>query len=264
MGHDVTDFEVEVIERSHERPVLVDFWAPWCGPCRIIGPVLEKLASEAAGSWELAKLNTDDHPTISMQFGIRGIPAVKLFVDGTVQAEFMGALPEYAVKKWLDENLPSEDRVSVAQAADLVQTGRIDEAVRLLETLDGDEAKLLLAGLVVFDEPARASELVAGIDASAYEARLTIDAIRTIADVLQTDDSGLPEGLGKSNFAGAVSDIRSGQFDGAAKNLIAVLQNDREYGDDSARKLGIALFTLLGPEHPVTKANRRTFDMYLF
>ena len=264
MEHDVTDFEVEVIERSREKPILVDFWAPWCGPCKVIGPVLEKLASEAAGSWALAKLNTDDHPTISMQFGIRGIPAVKLFIDGVVEAEFMGALPEYAVKKWLDENLPSEDRVSVAQAADLARTGHIDEAVELLETLDGDEAKILLAGLVVFGEPARASQLVAGVDASTNEARLTIDAIRTVTGVLQTDDSGLPEGSGKSNFAGAVSDIRSGQFDKAAKNLIAVLQNDREYGDDSARKLGIALFTLLGPEDSATKANRRTFDMHLF
>ena len=99
MAYDVVDFQKEVIEASFEKPVLVDFWAPWCGPCRVLGPVLEKLAVEEADRWTLAKVNTDQNQEVSMQYGIRGIPAVKLFVDGNVVNEFTGALPEHMVKK---------------------------------------------------------------------------------------------------------------------------------------------------------------------
>ncbi|HMB89272.1 MAG TPA: thioredoxin [Rhodothermales bacterium] len=101
-------FQKEVLDKSHEKPVLVDFWAPWCGPCRILGPTLEKLVKESKGTWRLVKVNSDKHPGLSQRYGIRGIPAVKLFVDGEVRDEFVGALPEHAVRKWLDHALPAK------------------------------------------------------------------------------------------------------------------------------------------------------------
>ena len=100
-------FQKNVIDVSHRKPVLVDFWAPWCGPCRVLGPTLEKLAKESQGAWRLVKINTDTYPDISQKFGVRGIPAVKLFKDGAVADEFVGALPEHQVRAWLQKAIES-------------------------------------------------------------------------------------------------------------------------------------------------------------
>ena len=99
--YDTDNFDVDVLERSREKPVLVDFWAAWCGPCRVIGPVLERLADDNGDDWELRKLDTEKHPDIARQYRITSIPAVKLFVDGEVKDEFVGALPEQMIVLWL-------------------------------------------------------------------------------------------------------------------------------------------------------------------
>ncbi|RMF65478.1 MAG: thioredoxin [Bacteroidetes bacterium] len=105
--HEVRDFEADVIEASRTRPVLVDFWAPWCGPCRMLGPTLEQLAAESDGAWTLVKVNTDIHPDLAARYEVRGIPTVKLFIDGEPVDGFLGALPAFAVKRWLKKALPS-------------------------------------------------------------------------------------------------------------------------------------------------------------
>lgn len=99
-------FQEAVIETSHRKPVLVDFWAPWCGPCRVIGPTLKRLAQESKGAWRLVKINTDSFPDLSRQYRIQSIPAVKLFYQGQVIGEFVGALPEHQIRRWLQEHLP--------------------------------------------------------------------------------------------------------------------------------------------------------------
>jgi putative thioredoxin len=99
-------FQREVLDKSHEKPVVVDFWAPWCGPCRVLGPTIERLARASGGQWRLVKVNTDRHPELARHYDVRGIPAVKLFVDGHVRAAFAGALPEPALRQWLALHLP--------------------------------------------------------------------------------------------------------------------------------------------------------------
>ncbi|MCD6549646.1 thioredoxin [Candidatus Micrarchaeota archaeon] len=100
-----TNFEKEVIERSKEIPVIVDFWAPWCMPCRILSPILEKLEKEYKDRVVLAALNVDENPVTATLYSIRSIPSVKIFVDGKVKDGFIGALPEPAVRQWLEKNL---------------------------------------------------------------------------------------------------------------------------------------------------------------
>ena len=262
-----TDFATDVIEASKTKPVLVDFWASWCGPCRQLGPTLEQLDAER-DDWTLVKVNVDEHNDIARNYGVRGIPAVKLFVDGTVTAEFTGALPRHAVEKWLDENLPSPEKEAVTEARTALDEGRRDEAITLLEPIMEDaspdpEAKLLLATAVVFDDPERAATLAETLDIAAPDLRQQREAVQTLSRLL-TDTPDLPDTEAASTYQSALNALREERFDDALEQFIEVVRTDRDLDDDGARKACVALFTLLGPEHPATKAHRREFDISLY
>ena len=141
MSHvDVTDatFEREVLEASNQQPVVVDFWAAWCQPCRVIGPVLERLAAKPDAAWKLAKVDVDSNPQVSHAFRIQSIPAVKAFVDGQVVDEFVGAIPEQAIEQWLGGIVPGPEAGNLDEARRAASRGRYAEARELLATLDGD------------------------------------------------------------------------------------------------------------------------------
>lgn len=265
MSYEVSDFNKEVIEASQNQPVLVDFWAPWCGPCRALSPTLEKLVAEADDQWSLVTVNSDNHQDLSLAYEVRGIPAVKLFSGGEVIAEFTGAMPEYAVKQWLDQHLPSESSKSLATVRDFIETGRLSEAVVLLEEMDTDpDARLLLASILTLSDPERAMTLAASVVPNNAEGEVTKAAVETVAGAALRSDKDLPEGPGRDDFVLALNNLAAGDVVTAIEHLNQVLLKDRYYGDDAARKLGVAVFTLLGNGDPGTRELRRTFDMYLF
>ena len=270
MAYEVDDFQADVIEASEDAPVLVDFWAPWCGPCRQLSPVLESLA-EAQDEWTLVKVNVDENEEAAQAYGVRGIPAVKLFVDGEVAGEFTGAKPEHAIRSWLEEHLPSEAKSRLEEARQALEDGNHQEAEQLLwpvleDDPNHDEAQVLMARALAFKDPTRAQALAEAAEVADPTLRQVRDGVQTLARLLEwaDDPSDLPEGDGRADYRAGIEALATQDFDAALTHFIDVVRTNRDYDDDGARKACIALFTLLGEKHPTTQEHRRTFDMALY
>lgn len=270
MSYDTKNFQQDVIEASSTIPVLVDFWAAWCGPCRILGPVLEKLAVENKNNWKLVKLNTEEFPDIARRYAIRSIPNVKLFVDGKPVNEFVGALPEPAIRDWLKKAIPGKYDKLLHKAEQLLTEQKEDEARQLLEEIvsndPGNEAgRVLLAKTIMYDAPEKATELVRDIE---EHSRLfdIASSVRTFGRLfsLHSDTSLLPEAETKPLYVSAIESLKAKDFDAALSKFIDVIRNDRYYDDDGSRKAVIAIFKNLGDEHMITVKHRRAFGSALY
>lgn len=271
MAFEVQNFQEDVLEKSSEIPVVVDFWAPWCGPCRILGPILEQLAAENGELWKLVKVNTDENQKLSVQYGIRGIPAVKMFVDGEVVDEFTGALPKHAVEQWLSRALPSKSQSLVDEARKAIGEGRNGAAKALLETAMSEDAgnataAVMLAQQVLFDEPERARQLVESAEIVDPILQQVAGGIVVISRLLAMSPpyTNLPDGNGKASYTKAIQALANEEVNEALEAFIAVISTDRYYDDDGARKACLALFDMLGERHPVTKEYRPQFNMALY
>ncbi|MBI4810699.1 MAG: tetratricopeptide repeat protein [Ignavibacteriales bacterium] len=265
--YDVKDFAAEVINKSFNVPVLVDFWAEWCAPCKMLGPILERLAEKADGRWILAKVDTEKMPEVAVQYKISSIPNVKLFVDGNAIAEFVGAVPEYQIERWLEQVLPSKFLKEIEKAADLLAQGNTEEGKKLLEEIlksepENQQAKVLLASAIIFSEPEKAGKLVADISDAEY---LEIaEALKTFERILQLKSEDLDENPVKQKYLSAIADLRSQKFDEALEKFINVIRGNRHYDDDGSRKACIAIFKFLGEEHETTLKYRREFSSALY
>lgn len=269
---DEAHFEADVIDRSYELPVLVDFWAEWCGPCRVIGPVLSRMAEQSGGAWVLAKLDVDTNQNLSMQYGIRGIPAVKAFIDGEVVDEFVGSMPEREIRAFLDNLLPSEaDRLAeeamVSEASDNLAVA--ESGFRAALAHDPDHPGALLGlGRILFNtgRHAEALEVLERVphgtperpnaEAWAAKARFQAEshvtgdetaARRRIAD----DPDDLDARLDLASQLAAREQYRE-----ALEGLLDVMQRDRDAYHDRAHEKMLAIFKALGDDHPLTQEYR--------
>lgn len=270
MGNDVKDFEKEVIRRSFEVPVLVDFWAAWCAPCKMLAPALERLAAQSTGKWVLAKVDTESFPDIAARYGIQSIPNVKLFVDGRVLAEFTGALPESAVQQWLDKNLPSKFQKDIDQAETLLRSGLLQEARSLLEPAikaepSNDKARVLLALILLEENHKEALNLVEEIELDSEQFEI-VEAIRAFSGLMDKADEPehLPAADVKAEYLEAILALKKRDFPLALEKFISVIKKDRYYDDDGSRKACIAIFKLLGEDHETTQRYRREFSSALY
>ena len=273
------DFDQLVLERSREVPVLVDFWAPWCGPCRVIGPILERIAEDMAGQLELVKLNVDDNPISAARFRIQGIPAVKLFRGGKVAGEFVGALPESRIRAFLEEHIPSQAAIQAARAVERLDDGDAEgareAALAALAAGPAPAADLVLARVALgardFDGAVAHAQAIA---ASAGEWD-TAQAIAAAAElgreaVLAGDPATLrariasnPPGEVADVFALAVHLLLDGDPAAALDELLALVARDRRWRDEAARRAMLTIFSLIGVRSPLADDYRRRLSLLL-
>ncbi len=275
-----SSFARDVIEASREVPVLVDFWAPWCGPCRALGPMLEKLEAEYRGRFRLVKINSDENPELAAQFRVRSIPYVVAFVDGQPVDAFVGVLPEGQLRAFLAKLLPDPSEVERRKAIKLTEAGALEEAAAALRAaiaLDpgNDAARLDLAALLLERMPPpvtqaridEAREALAHASAAAkLEARhralqtqldsLAHASLLPTADELRHRIEAQPGDL-QARLDLAQVYIAQRNFEPALEQLLAIVARDRKFGDDIARKTMLAVFEMAAGQPALVSQYRR-------
>ena len=273
-------FQSEVIERSHTTPVLVDFWAPWCGPCRSLSPVLEKLAGEYAGAFLLAKINTDENPDLALAFQVRSIPQVVLFQEGQAVDQFAGAIPEAEIRRFLKPYCPTEVDKLFALARGKLDAGQKEEARGLLEQVVDREpqhsaARLALAKLLIEQQqPEQARSHLRAIPFLADEKEAADRLEQVIGFQADCEAAGgqasLRETLEKNpqdlaaRMALASCLAAAGQHREALEEFLAVVARDKHYRKDSARKAMLAVFSLIGERSDLAEEFRRRLARTLY
>ena len=271
---DVTekDFQRQVVDASRKVPVLVDFWADWCGPCRTLGPVLERLAGEMNGGFELAKVNADDNPTLAARFGVRSLPSVLLFKDGNPVDGFIGAQPENAVREFLRSHVKAPAPSALAAAERHLAAGNAKAAKRafedaLLIEAEKDEAHLGLARLAMaagdLADAANEAKAVEPGTRGATGAQAILDALALIQEAQALGDrKALAQRLAANandldaRFGLAGHELQAGRHRDALEHYLAVARADKKWRDEAARKAMVTTFNVIGPRAPLSEEFR--------
>jgi len=269
---DVTEetFIEEVLERSEELPVIVDFWAPWCGPCRMLSPILERLAADPNLHFILAKVNVDNNPNLSMQYRVQSIPAVVAFVDGDVADEFIGVLPEPKIRHFIQQLIPTELDEALCDAQSLLGTRHWVKAEQALRDLmveypnRPDVALNLAKALLAQGEGCEARDFLKGIKdgAELVEAEKLLPLANYLCLIAEdlTEDEDLSEL--EIQYRQGARLISRGNLAAAMDGLLDVLRQDKRYGE--ARQVMVAMFALLGDDDDLTQAYRAELASVLF
>lgn len=270
---DEATFEQDVIQKSFDKPVVVDFWAAWCGPCRMLGPVLERLASEPDSGFVLAKVDVDSNPGLAMRYDVQGIPAVKAFREGQVAGEFVGAQPEPMVRQFLKGIAPSEADRNLDTAQDLAESRRWEDAADLYRELLSEEpanttAKLGLARALIGQG--------SGCQAKFYLEELRLDPptmaqserLLPLADYLcsliEPTDGSEEVTVIEAQYRQAGRLLSQGNAAAALDGLLEVLRHNKDYHNGQARMVMLGIFELLGDGDPSTNVYRREMASVLF
>lgn len=264
------DFEYEVIEYSKQVPVIVDFWAEWCGPCRVLGPILEKLAKEAGGAFRLAKVDVDQNPNLALKYGVRSIPNVKAFRDGRIIGEFVGAQPEGRIREFLRSIAPNEHDLVLEKALSMAELGEWKEAEiafrQFLGKFPGHPGALLglarcLLAQGFIEEPAG---ILANFPASKeYNNAMTLYPLAKALLAYKNNPVESEDPL-EAAYYNALRLIRKGNFEAAMDGMLDILRQDKRYRNDEVRKLMLAMFELLGPNNSLTRQYQNELAMVLF
>jgi len=276
---DESNAQTLLIEESLKRPVVVDFWADWCGPCKQLMPILEKLAAEYQGAFLLAKVNADEQQMLAQQLGVRSLPTVMVIKDGQPVDGFSGAQPESAVRDMLDKHLPSPQADSLAEAEQLLAEGDIPGALALyrgawedsgqkpeftmayagaLITANRlDEAETLLSDIKLVDQDARYEQLVAQIELQRQAARSPeIEALETN---LASDEQNH-----EIRIKLAVQLSSHGQYREALEHLLVVLRVDRDWGNGEAKRVYLDMIATIGKGDPLAAEYQRKLFSLLY
>ena len=277
---DAGSFQSQAVDASYRQLVLVDFWAAWCGPCRALAPILEKVADSYQGRVKVVKVDTDRERELAGHFGIRSLPTVKLLKDGQIVDEFMGAQPESAVRALLERYVSRESDDARVQAASLREQGELDRARSALEEAhvqDPDNHRVVvdLADVLVdlgeFDRAREALHLVpAGSDsdghADAVSARLAFAEAASAAPpredlerAIETDPRDC-----EARYALSARLVAQGEYEAALDQLLEILRINRTFRDDAARKGILSVFELLGEGSPLIGPYRARMSSLLY
>lgn len=282
------DFTADVINASRDATVLVDFWAPWCGPCKQLTPVIEKAVSEAGGRVRLVKLNIDDHPAIPGQMGVQSIPAVVAFSGGKPVDGFMGALPESQIRAFIEKvagppaasSAEAQIDEVLAQSREALGSGDLERAAQgfaAILQMQADHpgaAAGIAACMLEMGDVDRAEQTLAVIDAEGrkdLEVAAVIKRLEMAREVAQLGDPVELEARLAKNPADHDARLQfakilnaKGHREAAAEELFAIMRKDSKWEDEAARKTLLAFFEAWGPTDPATLSARRQLSSLLF
>jgi putative thioredoxin len=281
MDTTLATFEKDVIEASALAPVLVDFWAPWCGPCKTLGPMLERLEAEYAGKWKLVKVNVDENQELAAHFQVRSIPHVVAFADRQAVDQFIGVLSEGQLREFLDRLTPDSAEAARLAAQEALAEGRREDAYEALQAALAydpgfDEARMDLIELLLADnradEARNEAELLSpkttqGIDPRFNAIKTRLDALDAAVDLpptsaLEARVEAHPEDLA-ARFDLASALIARRKYAGALEQLLEIVKRDRTFRDDIGRKTMLSVFDLAAHQPQLVSEWRRKLSAAL-